>query len=167
MTEVKPKRKVIVPVKKQQDVDEELNEIRMHAVEIFSEKFENPRMLEKKLYEYTVKESTKSSFCSQEDMYRNIASALWKNFEKVRHLDYDHIVQMQESEMNPDNWKHMKTAQGEVNEMSDENRMGVASSLIKCKCGGNTIITEKQTRSCDEAMTVEATCVKCGKKFRA
>jgi hypothetical protein len=40
------------------------------------------------------------------------------------------------------------------------------TSLIKCRCGGETTYTEKQTRSADEAMTVTVTCQRCGKSWR-
>ena len=40
------------------------------------------------------------------------------------------------------------------------------SDLIKCgKCGSETIFTERQTRSCDEAMTIHVKCPKCGNSF--
>lgn len=83
---------------------------------------------------------------------------------KSNKINIKDIGSMNESYMNPSKW------QGTINKIAEANQVShgaqvVASDIIKCHCGGQTTFTEQQTRSSDEAMTIKATCLKCGKKF--
>jgi DNA-directed RNA polymerase subunit M/transcription elongation factor TFIIS len=71
---------------------------------------------------------------------------------------------MSESEMNPEKWQSAMNKIAEAKQVSHGPQV-VPSDIIKCRCGGQTTFTESQTRSCDEAMTIKATCLKCGKRF--
>ena len=74
------------------------------------------------------------------------------------------VGRLKEADMDPDKWSVYNTKLAEAKQVSHGPQV-VASDIIKCKCGGQTTFTEQQTRSCDEAMTIKATCLKCGKKF--
>ena len=71
---------------------------------------------------------------------------------------------LNESNMNPVKWQGALSKIAEAKQVSHGPQV-VPSDIIKCHCGGQTTFTEAQTRSCDEAMTIKATCLKCGKRF--
>jgi DNA-directed RNA polymerase subunit M/transcription elongation factor TFIIS len=71
---------------------------------------------------------------------------------------------MSECDMNPVKWQGALSKIAEAKQVSHGPQV-VPSDIIKCRCGGQTTFTESQTRSCDEAMTIKATCLKCGKRF--
>lgn len=79
-------------------------------------------------------------------------------------LDFRTVGSMSESNMNPIKWQGALTKIAEAKQVSHGPQV-VPSDIIKCRCGGQTTFTESQTRSCDEAMTIKATCLKCGKRF--
>jgi DNA-directed RNA polymerase subunit M/transcription elongation factor TFIIS len=79
-------------------------------------------------------------------------------------LDFRAAGSMSESNMNPIKWQGALTKIAEAKQVSHGPQV-VPSDIIKCRCGGQTTFTESQTRSCDEAMTIKATCLKCGKRF--
>jgi hypothetical protein len=79
-------------------------------------------------------------------------------------LDFRAAGSMRESNMNPIKWQGALTKIAEAKQVSHGPQV-VPSDIIKCRCGGQTTFTESQTRSCDEAMTIKATCLKCGKRF--
>ena len=83
---------------------------------------------------------------------------------KSGRLTMNDISSMNESEMNPEKWQGAMSKIAEAKQVSHGPQV-VASDIIKCRCGGQTTFTEQQTRSSDEAMTIKATCLKCGKKF--
>lgn len=80
-------------------------------------------------------------------------------------ITVDSLATMKECDMNPSKWSCIQTRLAEAKQVSHGAQRSL-SSLIRCKCGGQTEYTETQTRSCDEAMTVNATCIKCGKSFK-
>jgi DNA-directed RNA polymerase subunit M/transcription elongation factor TFIIS len=70
-----------------------------------------------------------------------------------------------ESEMNPYHWRCAQQKAVEALKIS-HGIQSALSDLIPCgKCGGKTAYEEKQTRSCDEAMTVKVYCPNCNIKF--
>jgi DNA-directed RNA polymerase subunit M/transcription elongation factor TFIIS len=79
-------------------------------------------------------------------------------------LSLEEVGGMKECDMNPDKWEGSRAQMAEAKLVSHGPQV-VASDIIKCRCGGQTTFTESQTRSCDEAMTIKATCLKCGKRF--
>jgi DNA-directed RNA polymerase subunit M/transcription elongation factor TFIIS len=79
-------------------------------------------------------------------------------------LTFKDIGAMSECDMNPAKWQGVMSKIAEAKQVSHGPQV-VPSDIIKCRCGGQTTFTESQTRSCDEAMTIKATCLKCGKRF--
>ena len=79
-------------------------------------------------------------------------------------LTFSMVGAMSESDMNPVKWQGALSKIAEAKQVSHGPQV-VPSDIIKCRCGGQTTFTESQTRSCDEAMTIKATCLKCGKRF--
>jgi DNA-directed RNA polymerase subunit M/transcription elongation factor TFIIS len=70
-----------------------------------------------------------------------------------------------ENDLNPNQGRYARRSMIEAQQIAHGVQRAL-SDLIKCrKCGGNTEYIEKQTRSCDEAMTVIAHCPKCKIKF--
>lgn len=83
-------------------------------------------------------------------------------------LSVEDIASMtSESELNPKNWhcEDSKITDARVSQIVNGVQLSTTSLIICYKCGSETIYEEKQTRSCDEAMTVKVLCPKCGKKF--
>jgi DNA-directed RNA polymerase subunit M/transcription elongation factor TFIIS len=79
-------------------------------------------------------------------------------------LKFRDVGAMSECDMNPAKWQGVMSKIAEAKQVSHGPQV-VPSDIIKCRCGGQTTFTESQTRSCDEAMTIKATCLKCGKRF--
>jgi DNA-directed RNA polymerase subunit M/transcription elongation factor TFIIS len=79
-------------------------------------------------------------------------------------LTFRDVGAMSECDMNPAKWQGVMSKIAEAKQVSHGPQV-VPSDIIKCRCGGQTTFTESQTRSCDEAMTIKATCLKCGKRF--
>ena len=79
-------------------------------------------------------------------------------------LSMEEVGAMSECDMNPVKWQGAMSKIAEAKQVSHGPQV-VPSDIIKCRCGGQTTFTETQTRSCDEAMTIKATCLKCGKRF--
>lgn len=79
-------------------------------------------------------------------------------------LTFFTVGSMSEGDMNPLKWQGAMSKIAEAKQVSHGPQV-VPSDIIKCRCGGQTTFTETQTRSCDEAMTIKATCLKCGKRF--
>lgn len=140
----------------------ELSPERLIGVECLKD-YINPKKLEQALYEH----SLNNEF--QNKTYQNVCWALAVHSDRLKDRPedtYRQLVTEKESDMDPRNWKFATVAKNEVNDIAGDKKVA-ATDLIRCKCGGKTILSEKQTRSCDEAMTVEALCVDCGKRFRA
>ena len=83
---------------------------------------------------------------------------------KNKTLKIRNLGSMNECDMNPSKWQGSLSKLAEAKQVSHGAQV-VASDIIKCRCGGQTTFTEQQTRSSDEAMTIKATCLKCGKRF--
>jgi DNA-directed RNA polymerase subunit M/transcription elongation factor TFIIS len=110
--------------------------------------------------------------------YTNQAKLVFLHLCPDSHIDNDYLLpavregrlslqevgSMSECDMNPAKWQGAMTKIAEAKQVSHGPQV-VPSDIIKCRCGGQTTFTESQTRSCDEAMTIKATCLKCGKRF--
>lgn len=77
------------------------------------------------------------------------------------------LPRMDDTQLNPDEWDHqIKSRAIESQNVADGPSNVVTTTLIKCsKCGAGVTYKEEQTRSCDEAMTIKAECINCGKRF--
>lgn len=77
------------------------------------------------------------------------------------------IVNMTDEEMFPARWSDIHNKRSAEAHQATKGRLVVTTSIIKCgKCGSGVSYEERQTRSCDEAMTVHVTCPSCGNKFK-
>ena len=118
------------------------------------------------------------SVSSNVQNYTNQAKLVFLHLCPSSHVDNDYLLpavregrlslqevgSMSECDMNPVKWQGAMTKIAEAKQVSHGPQV-VPSDIIKCRCGGQTTFTETQTRSCDEAMTIKATCLKCGKRF--
>jgi DNA-directed RNA polymerase subunit M/transcription elongation factor TFIIS len=110
--------------------------------------------------------------------YTNQAKLVYLHLSPSSHVDNNYLLpavkeglftlkdvgSMNECDMNPVKWQGAMCKIAEAKQVSHGPQV-VPSDIIKCRCGGQTTFTESQTRSCDEAMTIKATCLKCGKRF--
>lgn len=83
-------------------------------------------------------------------------------------IDPIKVASLKHTEMFPDAWAKQVHQENTESTQIVEGRSIATTSILKCgKCGSNKITyTESQQRSADEAMTVNATCTECGKKWK-
>ena len=76
------------------------------------------------------------------------------------------LANMNIMELNPKAWgKQIRKNEAAARQVANGPNV-LTTSMIKCgKCGSGVSYTETQTRSADEAMTIKATCPKCGNRF--
>ena len=131
--------------------------------------------LELSIYNYV---TTNSPVKNHAYAYMNQAKMIYLHLAPESYINNDYLLKavksnilnikdlgfMNECDMNPAKWQGSMSKIAEAKQVSHGAQV-VASDIIKCRCGGQTTFTEQQTRSSDEAMTIKATCLKCGKKF--
>lgn len=81
-------------------------------------------------------------------------------------ISLEEIPRLSPLKLHPESWKRqVDNQQVEAMQVAAGTKRA-ESSIIKCgKCGGNATYTESQKRSADEAMDIDAECVKCGHKW--